>query len=40
MSAEKLAIERGEKAVGELGPYPAKIGRDDLCKIINHKEKG
>lgn len=32
---EKLAIEGGEKAVPELGPYPAKIGRDELWEIID-----
>jgi len=35
MSKEKLAVEGGPKAVASLGPYPAKIGRDELWHIID-----
>jgi dTDP-4-amino-4,6-dideoxygalactose transaminase len=35
MSNEKLAVEGGPKAVAQLGPYPAKIGRDELWEIID-----
>lgn len=35
MAKEKLAIEGGEKAVKELGPYPTKIGREELWEIID-----
>jgi len=35
LSTEKLAVDGGEKAVGELGPYPPKIGRDELWEIID-----
>ena len=34
MSKEKLVIEGGDKAVGELGPFPTKIGADELLKIL------
>jgi len=35
MSDEKLAVEGGPKAVAQLGPYPTKIGRDELWQIID-----
>jgi len=34
MSRERLAIEGGEKAVPPLGPYPTKVGREELLAII------
>lgn len=35
MTDEKLAIEGGKKAVRQIGPYPTKIGRDELWAIID-----
>ncbi len=35
MSVEKLAIDGGGKAVGKLGPFPAKIGKDELLEILS-----
>jgi len=35
MSKEKLAIEGGDRAVGELGPFPTKIGADELLEILD-----
>ena len=35
MTKEQQAINEGEKAVQELGPYPAKIGRDELWEIVD-----
>jgi len=35
MSKERLAIEGGPKAVPKLGPYPSKIGLDELLAIID-----
>jgi 8-amino-3,8-dideoxy-alpha-D-manno-octulosonate transaminase len=35
MSNEKLAVEGGSKAVEKLGPFPTKIGRDELWEIID-----
>ena len=33
--AEKLAIEGGEKAAGNLGPFPSKIGKDELLEVLD-----
>jgi len=30
-----MEIEGGRKAVSQLGPYPTKIGREELCEIID-----
>jgi dTDP-4-amino-4,6-dideoxygalactose transaminase len=35
MSPEKLAIAGGTKAVPKLGPYPTKIGKEELCEIVD-----
>jgi len=35
VAEEKLAVEGGAKAVPELGPYPTKIGADELWEIID-----
>ena len=35
MSKEKLAIEGGKKAVAQLGPYPTKIGREELLELLD-----
>lgn len=35
MSEERLAIEGGEKAVGNLGPFPSKIGKDELLEVLD-----
>lgn len=35
MGKEKLAIEGGGKAVGELGPFPTKIGADELLEVLD-----
>jgi dTDP-4-amino-4,6-dideoxygalactose transaminase len=35
MGNEKLAVEGGLQAVAKLGPYPTKIGRDELWGIID-----
>ena len=35
MSAEKLAIDGGPKAVPELGPFPTKIGAEELLEILD-----
>jgi len=35
MNKEKLAIEGGAKAVHELGPFPTKIGADELLEILD-----
>jgi len=35
MSKEKLAIEGGDRAVCELGPFPTKIGADELLEILD-----
>lgn len=35
MSAEKLAIDGGPKAVPELGPFPTKIGTKELLEIVD-----
>jgi 8-amino-3,8-dideoxy-alpha-D-manno-octulosonate transaminase len=35
VSAEKLAIDGGGKAVGKLGPFPTKIGKDELLEIMS-----
>jgi dTDP-4-amino-4,6-dideoxygalactose transaminase len=35
MGSNKLAIEGGQKAVPQLGPFPAKIGREELLEIIS-----
>jgi dTDP-4-amino-4,6-dideoxygalactose transaminase len=32
---EKLAIDGGPKAVEKLGPYPSKIGKDELWELID-----
>jgi len=34
MSDQRLAIDGGEKAVPKLGPFPTKIGKDELWEII------
>ncbi len=34
-SHEKLALEGGERAVRTLGPFPPKIGRDELLELID-----
>src|SRR4030042_2045014 len=34
MKKEKLAIEGGARAVCELGPFPTKIGADELLEIL------
>ena len=35
MSAEKLAIDGGPRAVPELGPFPTKIGAEELLEILD-----
>jgi 8-amino-3,8-dideoxy-alpha-D-manno-octulosonate transaminase len=35
VSAEKLAIDGGPKAVAELGPFPTKIGAEELLEILD-----
>jgi len=35
VSEERLAIDGGEKAVPKLGPYPTKIGREELLALID-----
>ena len=35
VSTEKLAINGGSKAVQNLGPFPAKIGKDELLEIMS-----
>jgi 8-amino-3,8-dideoxy-alpha-D-manno-octulosonate transaminase len=35
MNEEKLAIEGGARAVCELGPFPTKIGADELLEILD-----
>ena len=35
MSTEKLALHGGPKAVPELGPFPTKIGREELWEILS-----
>ncbi len=35
MSEERLAVEGGEKAVPALGPFPTKVGRDELREILD-----
>jgi 8-amino-3,8-dideoxy-alpha-D-manno-octulosonate transaminase len=35
MNKEKLAIEGGNRAVCELGPFPTKIGADELVEILD-----
>jgi 8-amino-3,8-dideoxy-alpha-D-manno-octulosonate transaminase len=35
MAKEKLAIEGGDRAVCELGPFPTKIGADELLEILD-----
>ena len=35
MSEETLAIEGGEKAAGNLGPFPSKIGKDELLEVLD-----
>ncbi|MBI2439861.1 MAG: DegT/DnrJ/EryC1/StrS family aminotransferase [Lentisphaerae bacterium] len=35
MSDSKLAIDGGQKAVPRLGPYPPKIGREELWALID-----
>jgi dTDP-4-amino-4,6-dideoxygalactose transaminase len=34
MAEERLAIDGGKKAVPELGPFPTKLGADELWEII------
>ena len=34
MGTEKLAVDGGPKAVPELGPFPTKIGGDELLEIL------
>ncbi|GAG23544.1 unnamed protein product, partial [marine sediment metagenome] len=35
MSKDKLAIDGGDKAVPALGPYPSKIGKDELMAVLD-----
>jgi len=35
MPEERLAIEGGEKAAGNLGPFPSKIGKDELLEVLD-----
>ncbi len=35
MSTEKLALHGGPKAVPELGPFPTKIGKEELKEILS-----
>ena len=35
MGVEKLAIDGGSKAVPQLGPFPTKIGREELLEIVS-----
>ena len=37
---EKLAIDGGPKAVSGLGPFPSKIGADELCELVDLWEFG
>jgi len=40
MTEEKLAIKGGERAIQQLGPLPAKIGKEELWEIIDMWEFG
>lgn len=35
LGTEKLAIEGGPKAAGRLGPFPTKIGKEELLEILD-----
>ncbi len=35
LKTEKLALEGGPKAAGRLGPFPAKIGKEELLEILD-----
>lgn len=35
MSEQKLAIDGGPKTAGNIGPFPTKIGRDELLEVID-----
>ncbi|MFA5863760.1 MAG: DegT/DnrJ/EryC1/StrS family aminotransferase [Phycisphaerae bacterium] len=35
MNKECLAMDGGSKAVGNLGPYPSKIGQDELLELLS-----
>ena len=35
MTAERLAIDGGAKAVAELGPFPTKIGKEELQELLD-----
>ena len=35
MAPETLAIDNGTKAVKQLGPFPTKINREELCELID-----
>lgn len=35
MSEQKLAIDGGPKAAGQLGPFPTKIGKEELLEILS-----
>ena len=35
MNIEKLAIEGGSKSVSKLGPFPTKIGVEELLEIVD-----
>ena len=35
MGTEELAINGGSKAIDQLGPFPTKIGRDELLEVLD-----
>lgn len=35
MAVEKLAVEGGSKAVDKLGPFPTKIGKEELLEVLD-----
>lgn len=40
MSEDKLALDGGTKAVAQLGPFPTKLGREELWELIDLWELG
>jgi len=40
VSEQKLAIDGGPKAAGQLGPFPTKIGTEELLEILSMWELG
>ena len=35
MTVSKLAVEGGSKAIDKLGPFPTKIGKDELLEVLD-----